>query len=360
MTWLKPSYALLVLFFVAYPVRALNLQAIFEQNLAEKPAGNYEQDGYLFFITEVQCSEVDKHAGTREAKKAEAKFYAQLVNETQRRNVRIAPHSVMPASLASQAELSLISASVASAKVTHQKVAEMRLPKCVKRQVYAASLANFATQPQLISANQIERKVGELLASLLKGQQYTELVRIFSVTDVAQPEFTTLYELFSALESPESKVWVSPSNIEQVRNVYDINGVLAAVKSNQGIIYAHVLSANKLAAEAFYQQANDLFKQGVNPVAIEQKLSLSINTYPQHAESWKLLSSLFRVVSPDEASYAAKQYFIYSRANLSAWVYLFKALEKTDPAQAKVIQTLMSYVIKSTEMTPWEIKQIKG
>jgi hypothetical protein len=348
------------MFFIAYPVNALNLESIFEQNLSRKPTGNYEQDGYLFFITEAQCLDTSKHAGSVEAKKAEVKFYAQLVKEMKIRNVRIAPHSVMLVSLARQAEQLLISSNIASAKVTHYKVADIRLPQCVRRQVRAVALSDFAVKPQLISANQVKKKVGEILISLLKKKEYSELVQVFSDTGLTQSEFTTLYKLFAVLEFPKSKFWVPSSHIEHTRSIYDINGVLAAVKSNQGIIYPHVLSTNKVAAEILYQQASELFKQGINPVVIEQKLTLSINIDPQQVKSWKLLSSLFRSISPDEATYAAMQYFIYSDASLSSWVSLFKALEITSPIQAKAIQTIMSYIIISVDMTAWEVKQIKG
>lgn len=341
---------------IALPAQALDLPAIYQQHLAEKPVGRYEQDGYLFIITQAQCSDESKHAGTAQGKIAEAAFYAQLAEEVQTRTVRIAPHAVAPSTLARLAEQALIRAEVSSVNIRHQKVADVRLPNCVKRQVRAVAINSFVSQPTLFSAAQVEQKAGELLVAMLQQHQYSQLMTVF-----AEPsEFSVLYQLFELLSASDSRTWQAPNQIEQMRDSYDINGVLAAVKSYQGILYANVLSTNKLAADTFYQQANSLFKQGVSPELIEQKLSLSLNADPQHTQSWKLLSSLFRAINPDEAVYAAKQYFIHSEASLSAWVSLFKALEPSSPAQAQAIQILMRYVAQSTELTAWEIKQIKG
>ncbi|WP_406733752.1 hypothetical protein RJD39_06015 [Vibrio scophthalmi] len=355
---------------IALPAQALDLPAIYQQHLAEKPVGRYEQGGYLFIITQAQCSDESKHAGTAQGKIAEAAFYAQLAEEVQTRTVRIAPHAVVPLTLARLAEQELIRAQVSSVNIRHQKVADVRLPNCVKRQVRAVSIDSFASQPTLISATQVEQKAGELLVAMLQQHQYSQLMTVFAEpvdqsssasNIVSEPsEFSVLYQLFELLSASDSRTWQAPNQIEQMRDSYDINGVLAAVKSYQGMLYANVLSTNKLAADTFYQQANSLFKQGVSPELIEQKLSLSLNADPQHTQSWKLLSSLFRAINPDEAVYAAKQYFIHSEASLSAWVSLFKALEPSSPAQAQAIQILMRYVAQSTELTAWEIKQIKG
>ncbi|ANS85276.1 hypothetical protein RJD38_00160 [Vibrio scophthalmi] len=341
---------------IALPAQALDLPAIYQQHLAEKPVGRYEQNGYLFIITQAQCSDESKHAGTAQGKIAEAAFYAQLAEEVQTRTVRIAPHVVAPSTLARLAEQALIRAEVSSVNIRHQKVADVRLPNCIKRQVRAVAINSFVSQPTLFSAAQVEQKAGELLVAMLQQHQYSQLMTVFSEPS----EFSVLYQLFELLSASNSRTWQAPNQIEQMRDSYDINGVLAAVKSYQGILYANVLSTNKLAADTFYQQANSLFKQGVNPELIEQKLSLSLNADPHHTQSWKLLSSLFRAINPDEAVYAAKQYFIHSEASLSAWVSLFKALEPSSPAQAQAIQILMRYVAQSTELTAWEIKQIKG
>ncbi|EGU37912.1 hypothetical protein [Vibrio scophthalmi] len=341
---------------IVLPAQALDLPAIYQQHLAEKPVGRYEQDGYLFIITQAQCSDESKHAGTAQGKIAEAAFYAQLAEEVQTRTVRIAPHAVAPSTLARLAVQALIRAEVSSVNIRHQKVADVRLPNCIKRQVRAVAINSFVSQPTQVSAAQVEQKAGELLVAMLQQHQYPQLMTVF-----AEPsEFSVLYQLFELLSASDSRTWQAPNQIEQMRDSYDINGVLAAVKSYQGILYANVLSTNKLAADTFYQQANSLFKQGVTPELIEQKLSLSLNADPQHTQSWKLLSSLFRAINPDEAGYAAKQYFIHSEASLSAWVSLFKALEPSSPAQAQAIQILMRYVAQSTELTAWEIKQIKG
>ncbi|EGU48582.1 hypothetical protein VII00023_00260 [Vibrio ichthyoenteri ATCC 700023] len=355
MTWLRKIAVSWLLLLFVLPVCAKDLQAIYQSHLQALPVGSYEQDGYLFIITEARCVDAKKHAGTMESKKAEAKFYALLAQQTQARNVRFAPHSMLPKALATEAQRQLIGQYASPTKVPFQKVADIRLPECTQRQVRAITLTSFAKQPKIISAEQVEKKMGLVLASLVNNQRYSALADMFS-----EPQFVSLFELFSLLSNPQQSQWQSPSETKKVRNLYDLNGVLAEVAEKQGLVFANVLSTNKAASEALYQNADALFKQGLSADLIEESLSLAININPQHAPSWKLISSLFRVVSPNEATYAAKQYFLYSGGDFSAWVYLFKALEKNQPEHAKTIKTLMSHVVEYADMTAWEVKQIQG
>ncbi|MDC5839396.1 hypothetical protein [Vibrio europaeus] len=332
-------------------VWSVDLLEHYHQELAVKPAGVYESIDHLYFITDVECVEDKRSAGSQESKRAEALFYQTLTQEVQTRSVTIEPNEWQSLPIFKTVQNQLVAHKLSQIQVPHQLLADSNLEGCARRQVRVSAIDNFKRQAISISSHDMADSVGDVIAQLVEKQDFEQLAEL--LTSESLPEVSELYLTLSEGASSTGETVIG-------NNHYDINGVLNTAKIAEGKQLASINRVNVRASEYWLSKADNLFLQGQSPEQINQYLTLALNADPYNANGWRTLSNLTRSVSQDDALWTARQYFLVSGGALDAWVYLFKALQVRNPEQANQLQKLLKQVAIQWPLNEWEQNQIKG
>ncbi|MGF1767615.1 hypothetical protein L4D06_09555 [Enterovibrio makurazakiensis] len=328
----------------------------YRSELIDNPIGVYESIDHVFFITEAECIEEKRSAGSLESKKAQAHFYQLLAQEVEKRVLSIEPSEWESLPIFEEIQYRQKAQRLKQSRVHYQLLSDSNLDNCVRRQVRASSIEAFNSQHITISNKDVAPLVGEAIAELVADKDYDKLAQ--QLNSPSLPEVSGLYRVLIQGEVTASNNDLADAVVGM--DQYDINGVLSTAKLLGGRTLASSDKANPQASEYWLIKAENLFERGQSPVQIKRYLTLSLNADPRNANAWKTLSNLMRTIGQDDALWTARQYFLASGGSLNAWVYLYSALEVAHPDQANQLLKLLKQVANEWPLSHWEQNQIKG
>lgn len=345
---------------------------IYLSQFASKATGVYQHGNQLYFVVKQACLSEKKYAGTEESKKAEISFYEMLQAEAIKRAWMFDINSIpYQGQLQRDIYARVVAKYDVNAFVQHQLIFDRAIDGCVREYVKTVLVPQKVGNQIAISAKILAPIVGELFVAAQADNEllieYTANAGLLELAALLrEANSVRSYPINLALSDDASRFSAYCDHNQYCFQTlspdskFDFNRVIAKVLASNGVINLWASHTNKALAEDFYQAARVNFDQGRLPEQIIRDLTMALNLNPFMAESWKLLSNIYRATEQHQKANAIiNQYLVQHPHDYEAWVVLMKTLEPLNPEQAQQLNKLLRALANSYSYSDWALKQIR-